>query len=143
MAYQMASREDTVLKRLISFFKDIPCPTNGMDKLFLKGTVDFIPEMADACLHHIGMGVEAVIPDMFYDHSLGHYPPRISHEVLEEGKLKVLEIDSPVRRDTFLERRSMERSPTVNVVGSVMEVDRRKSAWMRVRSSDRANGLTM
>lgn len=80
----MASREDSVLNSLISFFKDIPCPAYGMDKFLFKGTVDLVPEVADAGLNHVRVGVEAVVPDMLYDHGLGHDPSGISHEVFKQ-----------------------------------------------------------
>jgi len=55
--------------------------------------IDLGAEPVDEDIDHIGLGIEAVVPDMFKDHGLGDGAPGVAHEVFEQGKLAGLEFD--------------------------------------------------
>src|SRR5262245_39032521 len=62
----------------------IPHASNGLQELFLEGTIDFVAQSAHEHVDDVGLRVEVVLPDVREDHRLGYDLARIAHEVLEE-----------------------------------------------------------
>jgi hypothetical protein len=56
--------------------------------------VYLVPQPADSGLHHIGLGIEMVVPNVFHDHRLGNDSTRAAHQVFEQRKLPGLQIDA-------------------------------------------------
>ena len=82
-----------VLRICLGVFKDITHSPEGMNFFIAKVAVDFISQSTDQHIHHIGLGIETVIPDMLENHGLGKDSLRISHEIFKQGKLPRLQIN--------------------------------------------------
>ena len=95
----------------------------------------------DQHVHHVGLRIKAVVPDMLQNHGLGHDPASVPHQIFEQSKLPRLQLDLCPARVTSRVSRSMTKSPTTNRVGSVAWVARRISACTRASNSENANGL--
>jgi len=64
-----------------------------MNQLLFKPFIDFIPQPADSGFHHIGLGVEMIVPHMFHDHGFGNDPSGMAHQVFQQRKLQRLQPD--------------------------------------------------
>src|SRR5581483_394442 len=90
-AYQRFSRKLTLRPKRSSRFEDITDAADGVEHF--PALVDFVTETVDEDVHHVGLGVEAVVPDVFEDHGFGDHAAGVAHEVFEEGELARLQFD--------------------------------------------------
>jgi hypothetical protein len=64
-----------------------------MDEFEVEVAVDLGAEAADHDIDDIGLGVEAIVPDVFEDEGFGYGAAGVAHEVFEELELAGLEFD--------------------------------------------------
>ena len=59
--------------------------------------VDLLAEPVDHDVHDVGAGIEVVVPRVLGDERPGHHPPRVPHQVLEDGVLLGRQVDGLAR----------------------------------------------
>src|SRR5437899_2718441 len=92
-AYQRFRRNVKVRPKYLRNFKDITHPAHGMNQLLREILVHLIAQSANEHIHHIGLRIETVVPDMFEDHCLGHHTTSMTHEIFQQCKLARLQFD--------------------------------------------------
>src|SRR6185436_18455428 len=92
-AYQRLSRTLKLLSARSTGFEDIANPANGVDHLLRKIPVHFVAQPADHHVHHVGLWIEAVIPNVLENQRLGNYFARVAQEIFEQRKLARLQIE--------------------------------------------------
>ena len=64
-----------------------------MDHLSIKIFIDFVAQPADQYIHHISLGVKAVVIYMLQDGGLRNDAALVSNEIFQQGKLTGWEAD--------------------------------------------------
>ena len=73
------------MEESILSLQHISRPTYGMDELFIKSPVYFVPEAVDEDIYDIAVKVEVMVIQMFREHCPAqHFIPVYSH-ILKEG----------------------------------------------------------
>src|ERR1017187_10216337 len=70
----------------------IPDPPDRLDPRAVR--VDLRPEARDHDVDDVGLGIEAVVPDVLKDHRLADGPPRVPQEEGEQREFPGLELDA-------------------------------------------------
>src|SRR5271155_1385689 len=91
VAYQRFSRKPNVRPSRSIRFEDIADSPDCVDQL--PAPVNFVPEPADEHVHDIRLRIEAVVPDVFENHGLGHDAPGVAHEIFQKRELAGLKLD--------------------------------------------------
>src|SRR4051812_38365510 len=78
----------------------VPAASNGMDQLTRSAAVDLVPQVVDVDVYDVGEGIEVMIPDVFGNHGPREDPPRMTHEVFQQGIFLQGQVDAlPPSRD--------------------------------------------
>ncbi len=73
--------------------EDIADAAECVDEFEVEVAVDLGSQAADHDIDDIGLGVEAIVPDVFEDESFGYGAAGVAHEVFQELELTGLELD--------------------------------------------------
>src|SRR5580658_254576 len=92
-AYHRFRRRLKLRSRRLCSFENIANASDGMNDSFSEFLLQLRAQTMRQNVHHIGLWVEAVVPDMLQNHRLGDRPSGIAHEQFEQGKLPVLQLD--------------------------------------------------
>src|SRR3954451_2367557 len=87
-AYHSATRSPKELR-----LENIADAPHRVKKGLLERTIELLTQPAHQHVHHIGLGIELITPDMRQDHRLGDHAAGIAHEVFEKRELARAELD--------------------------------------------------
>jgi hypothetical protein len=93
-AYQRERWKLLDLKIWGEIFEDITNPTDSMNEFVGKIFVNFSSQPANQHIYDIGLGIKMKIPNMFQDHHSGDGSFCIPHEIFQQGKLALGQVDS-------------------------------------------------
>src|SRR5712692_5850274 len=98
VAYHSPSRRPNArVKRGRELFslstKDVSNAADSVQEFLLERPIDLLAQAADEHVDHVGLRVEAVVPDVRQDHRLRDDVAGIAHQVLEQRELARAEID--------------------------------------------------
>ena len=82
-----------VFRSRLRNFKNIANSPDGLDHFLLEILIQLVSQSEDQDINHIGLGIKAVLPDIFHNQRLGNNFPGIAHKAAEEGELTGLQID--------------------------------------------------
>src|SRR6266542_583598 len=88
--YQKASRRRMVV---MSALHHVAHAANGVDQFVRMPRVHLLAQPVDHHVNDVGAGIEVIVPGILGDQGTGHHPPRVSHEVLENGVLLGRQLD--------------------------------------------------
>src|SRR6185369_1578024 len=78
---------------LLTGFEHVPNPAHRLDEPGATASVHLLPETVDHHVHDVGPGIEVIVPGVLGDQGPRHHPPDVPHQVLEDGKFLVGELD--------------------------------------------------
>src|SRR2546430_16153733 len=91
-AYQRLSRTPIFQRKGSSRLEDIADSWNGMQHRLVR--VRFAAQTVHQHVQYVGLGIEAVIEDVFEDHRFCDRPIGVAHEVFEQRELARLQLDA-------------------------------------------------
>src|SRR5207342_3048940 len=81
--YQRVRRTPSFLLARLSNFKGIAHSSVGMNEFILKVPVHLITQPADQHVHHVGLRIKVISPNVLHNHILRQYPARVAHEIFQ------------------------------------------------------------
>src|SRR5437879_12563910 len=90
-AYHRFSRKLNVRPRRLTRFEDITNTANRVNQLLVF--VYFVAQAADQHVHHVRLGIKAIIPDVLHDHGFRHHPAGVAQEIFKQGEFARLQFN--------------------------------------------------